>query len=172
MTETASKKPAYSREKIIRPSARPAESLPVQVSLPLLAKLLGISLVAAREHVDKRLLVKGNGRELILEASVQSYCAHLRKLADGSGGEHAIGAATAARARLMDEQATLTRAKSAKLASELVEADAAEAKWTAVCRSIRARVMTVADRMRDRPHRQHVKLATELRSALSDLADG
>jgi len=57
------------------------------------------------------------------------------------------------------------------MAGELVEASEAEAKWTAVCRAIRARVLAVADRMRGLPERQHVKLARELREALSNLAD-
>ena len=43
-------------------------------------------------------------------------------------------------------------------------------KWPSACRAIRARVLAVANRMRDVPPRQ--KLATELRQALSDLADG
>jgi hypothetical protein len=45
-------------------------------------------------------------------------------------------------------------------------------KWISACRAFRARVLAVANRMRDLPPRQHVKLATELRQALSDLADG
>jgi len=54
----------------------------------------------------------------------------------------------------------------------LIEVDEVEAKWTATCRAIRARVLAVADRMRDLPERQHVRLSGELRAALSDLADG
>ena len=54
----------------------------------------------------------------------------------------------------------------------LAEASEVEAKWTSACRAITARVLAVADRMRDLPPRQHVKLATELRQALSDFADG
>ena len=66
----------------------------------------------------------------------------------------------------------LADAKAAQIRGELVEASEIEAKWTSACRAITARVLAVADRMRDLPPRQHVKLATELRQALSDFADG
>ncbi len=75
-----------------------------------------------------------------------------------------------ARARLGQAQATLAETKAKRLADELVEIEAVEAKWSAACRAIRARVLAVADRMRDLPARQHVKLSRELRDALTDLA--
>jgi 16S rRNA C1402 (ribose-2'-O) methylase RsmI len=59
MTGTAKKKSGFAVEKIIRPAAKGEERLPTQIGLPLLAKLLGISLVAAREHADKGIPVAG-----------------------------------------------------------------------------------------------------------------
>ena len=71
------------------------------------------------------------------------------------------------RAQVLARQADLAEAKAAKLRGELVEA-----KWSSTCRAIRARVLAVADRMRDLPARQHVKLSRELRDALTDLSEG
>jgi hypothetical protein len=62
--------------------------------------------------------------------------------------------------------------KAGQLRGELVELAAVERKWTATCRAIRNRVLAIADRMRDLPAKQRVKLAHELRAALTELADG
>ena len=102
------------------------------------------------------------------DASITGYVKHLRAEAAGRSGE----AGVSARERLGQAQADLAEAKAAQIRGELVEASEVEAKWTSACRAIRARVLAVANRMRDLPPRQHVKLATELRQALSDLADG
>jgi hypothetical protein len=56
--------------------------------------------------------------------------------------------------------------------SETVPVAEVEAKWIAARRAIRVRVLAVADTMRDLRARQHVRLSTELRAALTDLADG
>ena len=93
---------------------------------------------------------------------------HPRAEAAGRSGE----AGVSARERLGQAQADLAEAKAAQIRGELVEASEVEVKWTSACRAIRARVLAVANRMRDLPRRQHLKLATELRQALSDLADG
>jgi phage terminase Nu1 subunit (DNA packaging protein) len=102
-----------------------------------------------------------------LQPSVTGYVRHLRSEAAARGGE----AGQSARERLGQAQATLAEVKAKQLAGELVEVSEVEAKWSATCRAIRAGVLGVADRMRDLPARQHVKLATELRAALTDLAD-
>jgi len=98
-----------------------------------------------------------------LEPSVGGYVRHLREVAAGRGGNDG----GQVRARLGAAQADLAEAKAAKLRGELVEA-----KWSSTCRAIRARVLAVADRMRDLPARQHVKLSRELRDALTDLSEG
>ena len=46
-----------------------------------------------------------------------------------------------------------------------------ERLWVMTCKAIRARVLAVADRVRDFTAKQRVKLVAELRSALTDLAD-
>ena len=98
-----------------------------------------------------------------LEPSVGGYVRHLREVAAWRGGNDG----EQARAGLGAAQADLAEAKAAKLRGELVEA-----KWSSTCRAIRARVLAVADRMRDLPARQHVKLSRELRDALTDLSEG
>jgi phage terminase Nu1 subunit (DNA packaging protein) len=125
----------------------------------------GMLATLARDGVVQR--AKQRGRYL-LTPSVQGYIKHLRDAAAGRGGEDAAKA----RARLGQAQATLAETKAKVLSGELVDASAVEAKWTSACRAIRATVLAVADRMRDLPPRQHVKLAQELRAALSDLANG
>jgi len=69
------------RIRIIRPPYRPPEELPTQIGLPTLAKLLGIEITAARELVECGIILRGNPGLYVLEHSVASYCAHLRKIA-------------------------------------------------------------------------------------------
>ena len=139
-----------------------------KITTHALAKLFGVTSKTVAELAKAGIIERAARGRWLLEASVSSYCAHLREQAAGRGGEAGAGV----RARLGAAQAQLTETKAKQLAGELVEAGQVEAKWTAACRSIRARVLAVADKMRDLPARQHVKLTSELRSALSDLADG
>ena len=69
------------RIRIISPPYRPPEELPTQIGLPSLAKLLGIEITAAQELVERGIILRGNPGLYVLEHSVASYCAHLRKLA-------------------------------------------------------------------------------------------
>jgi phage terminase Nu1 subunit (DNA packaging protein) len=134
-----------------------------------LSELLGVSKQTLSELSKREIIVKGMKRGTwLLQPSVSGYVKHLREAAAARGGE----AAQEARARLGAAQAALAEARAGKLSGELVRVDEVEAKWTAACRSIRGRVLAVADKMRDLPARQHVKLVSELRGALSDLSDG
>jgi len=99
---------------------------------------------------------------------VSGYCRHLREQASGRGGEDAV----AARARLGSAQATLAETKAKHLAGELVEAAAVEALWTSKLKTLRARLLSIGDRLRTLPAREHVKMMTEIRGALTELADG
>ena len=121
-------------------------------------------------ELAKRAIIMSAGKRgrWQLEPSVGGYVRHLREVAAGRGGNDG----GQVRARPGAAQADLAEAKAAKLRGELVEADAVEAKWSSACRAIRSRVLAVADRMRDLPARQHVKLSRELRDALTDLSEG
>ena len=139
------------------------------VSTSQLQRLLGVGKPALNELHARGIVVRGGKRGTYdLEASVSGYCEHLREMAAGRGGD----AGADARARLGAAQASLAEVRAGQLSGELVSASEVEAKWSATCRAIRGRVLAVADKMRDLPARQHVKLAQELRSALTDLADG
>jgi hypothetical protein len=162
--------PGLGREKVIRPAAKAADKLPVQVGLPCLAKLLGISLVAARTHADKGILVRGNPGQFILEASVQSYAAHLRKLADGRGGESAIGEATRARAKLMERQATLVEAKAAQLNGSAVLASEVEEFWSQKLRIFRQRIMATDEKLQHLTPADRRAIQAEMKDALNELA--
>lgn len=134
-----------------------------------LAHLFDTTPKTIADLAKREIIVKGKKRgSWLLHPSVAGYVRHLREQAAGRGGD--IGADV--RARLGAAQATLTETKAKQLAGELVEASEVEAKWTAACRSIRARVLAVADRMRDLSSHQHVKLTQELRNALTELSNG
>ena len=84
---------------------------------------------------------------------MRRYCAHLRDLATGRGGEPAIASATAERARLAKAQAELVETKAAKLRGELVPASEVEAEWSGVMRTVRAGMLAVPSRCAQRlPH--------------------
>jgi phage terminase Nu1 subunit (DNA packaging protein) len=141
----------------------------IEITSGAMQRLLGIGKGGTNDLARRGIFVRGKGKgTYAVEASVGGYCHHLREMTAGRGGE----AGTTARERLGTAQATLAEVKEKQLAGELVEAAEVEAKWTSACRSIRARVLAVADRMRELPARQHVKLVAELRSALGELADG
>lgn len=140
-----------------------------EITTAQLAKLFDTTPKTIADLAKRGIIVSaGNRGRWQLEPSVTGYVKHLREEAAGRGGD----AGADARARLGAAQATLAETKAKKLAGELVEVSDVEAKWSATCRAIRSRVLAVADRMRDLPARQHVKLGKELRAALSELADG
>jgi len=140
-----------------------------QITTKALADLFDTTPKTIADLAKRDLIVSAGARgKWELEASVTGYVQHLRNEASARGGEDA----SAARARLGQAQASLAETKAGVMRGELVEAEAVEAKWAATCRAIRARVLAVADRMRDIPARQQVKLSTELRAALSELAVG
>jgi hypothetical protein len=76
------------------------------------------------------------------------------------------------RAQLGSAQASLAEAKAKQLAGELVPAAEVEQLWTSKLKTFRARILGIGDKMRSLPAPQHVKLVTELRGALTELADG
>jgi phage terminase Nu1 subunit (DNA packaging protein) len=134
-----------------------------------LARLFGTTPKTIADLAKREIIVSAGRRgRWQLQPSVSGYIRHLREQAAARGGEDAA----TARARLGAAQADLATAKAAKMRGELVEVAEVEAKWTATCRAIRSRVLAVADRMRDLPARQQVKLARELRDALTELSNG
>jgi terminase small subunit / prophage DNA-packing protein len=147
--------------------------LPAEVGASALARLIGVTSAAFHDLARRGVFVAGKAKGCyVLDASLQGYCAHLRKLASGQGGESAIASATISRGKLAEAQATLAETKAKQLAGELVDAAEVERTWTSACKAIRSRVLAVVDRVRDLTAKQRTKLTAELRSALNELADG
>ena len=73
-----------------------------------LAELWGIT----RQTVNtlaRRGIITRKGRGFDSDENTRRYCAHLRELATGRGGEAAIASATAERARLAKAQADMRK---------------------------------------------------------------
>jgi phage terminase Nu1 subunit (DNA packaging protein) len=85
-------------------------------------------------------------RGYMLAASVQGYCAHLRKLATGRGGETAVVSATAQRGRLAMAQAEHVELKNAIARRDLVPALEIEREWSGLLRTVRAGLLAVPSR--------------------------
>jgi len=67
------------KKQVIRPSGQLPDRLPTEISLPALAKLLGMGLTEAQGLAERGIFVRGNPGRYILEHSVASYCTHLRE---------------------------------------------------------------------------------------------
>jgi phage terminase Nu1 subunit (DNA packaging protein) len=140
-----------------------------EITTGALAKLFDTTPRTITDLGKRGIIVRSDKRgRWQLQPSVSGYVRHLREQAAARGGE----AGQSARERLGHAQADLAEAKAAQLRGETVPVAEVEMKWTAACRAIRSRVLAVADKMRDLSARQHVRLSTELRAALTDLADG
>jgi phage terminase Nu1 subunit (DNA packaging protein) len=146
--------------------------LPNEVSATALARLIGVTSAAFHDLARRGVVTAGKGKgRYVLDASLQSYCAHLRKLATGQGGESAIASATVSRGKLAEAQATLAETKAKQLAGELVEVAEVERVWTSKLKTLRARLLGIGDCLRSLPAREHVRMMTEIRGALTELAD-
>ena len=68
--------------------------MPDTITAAALADLLGVNTRSIRDLAKRDIIVRA-GADYVLGESVRRYCAHLRKLATGRGGEAAITSATA-----------------------------------------------------------------------------
>lgn len=140
-----------------------------------LCSLLGLSSGALSNLKDRGIAVHLGHDAYDLEATVRQYCAHLRGIAAGRGGEEHTANLTAERARLAKEQADAQALKNAALRGELVPAADVEREWGDVLRQVRARILAVPSRLR-----QSLTLSPadvdlidrELRAALTELGNG
>jgi phage terminase Nu1 subunit (DNA packaging protein) len=111
-----------------------------------LQRLFGVNRTALNHLAKRGIVQRGEKRgSYAFEPSVAGYCAHLREIAAGRGGE----AGASARERFGAAQADLAEARAERRRGEVLPVAEVEAKWTTACRTIRARVMAVADKMRD-----------------------
>jgi phage terminase Nu1 subunit (DNA packaging protein) len=145
------------------------------VTGPDLAKLFGVDVRSISDLARAGHVVRVSKGRYDLVASVQNYTAHLRSLAMGRGGEPAIQAGTAARARLAAAQASLAETKARVLGGSLLEAEAVEREWSAILSAIRARLLAVPSRAAQRlPHmtaHDVGEIDHEIRAALQELGE-
>jgi phage terminase Nu1 subunit (DNA packaging protein) len=82
-----------------------AADRPGEVTASRLATLLGLSQRNVLDLAARDIIKRGPSRGgYLLGPSIQSYCAHLRKLAQGQGGEAAVAEAAKQRAKLAKAQ--------------------------------------------------------------------
>jgi terminase small subunit / prophage DNA-packing protein len=100
-----------------------------------LARLWGITRQAVNALVRRGVIAR-EGRGFHREQATRLYCAHLRELAKGRGGENAIANATAERARLLKGQADAVELKNATTRSEMLPATDVAAGWATILRRV------------------------------------
>ena len=126
--------------------------MPDTIAAAALADLLGVNTRSIRDLAKRDIVVRA-GADYVLGESVRRYCAHLRKLATGRGGEAAITSATAERGRLARAQAEHIEMKNARQRGALVECEAVEREWTGILSTVRAGMLAVPSRCAARlPH--------------------
>jgi phage terminase Nu1 subunit (DNA packaging protein) len=139
-----------------------------------LAALLGVSVQTIRDLARRGIIVR-TGRTFALEEAIPSYCAHLRKLATGRGGEQTINSAATDRGRLAKAQADSVEIKNARLRGELVDAHEVDIRWASMVRAARSGVMAMPSRISQRlPHlsaHDIVVMEAELRAALTEMGN-
>jgi terminase small subunit / prophage DNA-packing protein len=151
--------------------------LPPVVSAAELADLIGVSPRSISDLAGRGIVVRAAGRTgYLLRESVRGHADHLRKLATGRGGEGAIAAQTAERARLLRLQGDAQEAKNALQRGALLDAGAVEKEWADMVRVSRAAVLAVPPRCQQRlPHLTAFDISEidmELREALRGLGEG
>jgi phage terminase Nu1 subunit (DNA packaging protein) len=139
-----------------------------EITSGALQRLLGVNKVTVADLAKRGIVVRGERKgTYLVEASVASYCAHLREQAAGRGGE----AGAEVRARLGAAQADLAAEKVKAMRGETLPTAEVEALWTSKLRAFRNRILAIPTRVKDLSARQSVTLTTELRAALTELAD-
>jgi terminase small subunit / prophage DNA-packing protein len=140
-----------------------------------LARLWGITRQAVNA-LARRGIITRKGRGFDRDESTLRYCAHLRELATGRGGEAAITSATAERARLAKAQADSQELKNAALRGAVLDAGAVEREWADILRTVRAGMLAVPSRAAQRlPHLTTHDVAAidhEVRAVLTGIGAG
>lgn len=109
-----------------------------------MAAWLGVSARALDKHED---LMIRDGRGYDIKATVVAYCAHMRGIASGRGGEEQVLDLTKERARLAKEQADEKEIKNAILRGELLQAGEVEVTWSDFLRGLRSRLLALPARV-------------------------
>jgi terminase small subunit / prophage DNA-packing protein len=142
------------------------------VSAEILARHCGLSSTVVASFARRRVMVRAGRGRFDLEASLRSYCQHLREQAVG---RKADDAPMNDRARLAKAQADSVEQRTAIRAGRLLDSDAVAAEWTGACRCLRAGVMRIPRRAAARlglSPAQTRELEAECRETLTALAAG
>ncbi len=138
-----------------------------------LARLLGVTTRTVTDLARRGIVVREGSRYAVAE-SVKRYCAHLRDIATGRGGEAAVGSATAQRARLAKAQADLAEAKIAVIRRELLPAAEVEAEWAGILRTVRAGLLALPSRVAARlghlTSQDVAEIDAEVRAVLTEVS--
>lgn len=147
-----------------------------QVTAAELGRFLGLSDRGVRDLAAKGTIERAGRGRYPLQASAQAYCAHLREVAAGRGGEAATASLAAERTRLAKERADEQGMKNQRLREELVLSADVEREWTAILADVRAAVLALPTRIHQRcPHltRPDVReIDMEVRATLEALSGG
>lgn len=139
-------------------------------SIGELCALLGVTAATVRELASKGIVKRAAKGVYDLDVSIPAYCAHLRQVASGRGGELALE-----RARLAREQADQVAMKNRAARGELVEVGTVRQTWVGIVRSVRAGVLSLPTRVQARlPHltaHDVAEIEREARAVLTELAD-
>jgi phage terminase Nu1 subunit (DNA packaging protein) len=144
------------------------------VTAAVLAELVGVSIRTIRD-LSKRGIVVRKGPGFARNASVKHYCAHLRDLATGRGGDSAIASTTVERGLLLREQRIAKQRENEIAVGKLLDADEVEAKWSTILRTVRAGMLAVPTRVAQRsPHlsvRDVSEIDKEVRAVLTEVGE-
>jgi terminase small subunit / prophage DNA-packing protein len=139
------------------------------------AELWGITRQAVN-RLARRGIITRKGRGFDRDENTRRYCAHLRDLATGRGGEAATASATAERARLAKAQADAQELKNATLRGAMLDAGAVESEWSSILRTVRAGMLAVPSRAAQRlPHltaHDVAEIDHEVRAVLTEIGGG
>lgn len=136
-----------------------------------LADLLGISPTRVTQLGRDGIVEKVSRGRYAAEGSIRAYCHHLRTAASGRELPRDI---TAERVRLVREQANAVSLKNALARGEMVEAVAVEREWSDVLRGVRAAMLAISSRVRQRlpalTAADVAEIDAEIRAALTETA--
>jgi phage terminase Nu1 subunit (DNA packaging protein) len=145
----------------------------ILVSAAELGTLIGINSRAVRDYAQRGVITKTKRGKYRLTEAVPQFCAHMRGLVTGKGGEPGALSGSAERARLLREQADAAALKNAVARDALLEAAAVEREWTSMLAGVRAGVLAASSRIGQRlPHlslTDITEIDAELRAVLAGL---
>jgi terminase small subunit / prophage DNA-packing protein len=136
------------------------------------AKYLGVNTRTVYRLAEEGHVIKVAPGRFDVALSASRYCAHLRAVAAGRGGEKGVLDLTAERARLAKEQADAQSLKNEAARGALIPAGEVTAKWRGILTGVRSLMLAVPSRVRVAiPHLTAAEIEAvdrEIRNALTE----